>query len=130
MSGTSLQIGTSRNNLADIPREPTSMTYGLNYISSSDAGRTLDAACTMHVNRIAEKVKLGLTWNNPPLEAVSQILKMTNPETFYVRYLDPKEGRFITKKFYSGDKSAPYRRIVLDDSGTVMTTLSFDIIEV
>ena len=101
--------------MEDIPLEPNSMTWGLNDISSFDTGRTAEANCTMQKNRLAQKRKLSLTWNNPPIEAVSKILKMTNP------------GRYITKQFYSGDKSAPYRQIYAN--GTVFSTLSFDLIE-
>lgn len=57
---------------------------------------------------------------------------MTNPVYFWVRFLDPMEGKFITKQFYSGDKTSPFRQITLDDPNgkrTTMTSLSFDIIE-
>lgn len=128
----SLQIGTSLNNLEDIPIEPDKYEWGLNDISSSDTGRTQDAGCTMQKNRLAQKRKISLAWNNPSIKDASKILKMTNPVYFYVRYLDVMEGRFITKQFYSGDKTSPFRQITLVDPNgnrTTMSTLSFDIIE-
>lgn len=128
----SLQIGTSLNNLEDIPIEPDKYEWGLNDISSSDTGRTQDAGCTMQKNRLAQKRKISLAWNNPSIKDASKILKMTNPVYFYVRYLDVMEGRFITKQFYSGDKSSPFRQIALVDpygNRTTVSTLSFDIIE-
>lgn len=128
----SLQIGTSLNNLEDIPIEPDKYEWGLNDISSSDTGRTQDAGCTMQKNRLAQKRKISLGWTNPSIKNVSKILKMTNPVYFYVRYLDPMEGRLTTKQFYSGDKSSPFRQIALVDpegNRTTLSTLSFDIIE-
>lgn len=128
----SLQIGTSLNNLEDIPIEPDKYEWGLNDISSSDTGRTQDAGCTMQKNRLAQKRKISLAWNNPSIKDASKILKMTNPVYFYVRYLDVMEGRFITKQFYSGNKTSPFRQITLVDPNgnrTTMSTLSFDIIE-
>lgn len=128
----SLQIGTAQNKLEDIPIEPDEMTWGLNDISSADSGRTQDANCTMQKNRLSQKRKLSLTWKNPSIANASKILKMTNPVFFYVRYLDVMTGSFITKEFYSGDKSAPFRQIaIVDPQGnrTTMSTLSFDIIE-
>lgn len=86
----------------------------------------------MQKNRLAQKRKISLAWNNPSIKDASKILKMTNPVYFYVRYLDVMEGRFITKQFYSGDKTSPFRQIALvdpDGNRTTVSTLSFDIIE-
>ena len=128
----SIQIGTTVNNLVDIPVEPNDISWGLNDISSADTGRTQDANCTMQKSRLAQKRKLGLAWKNISIANASTILKMTNPVFFYVRYLDVMEGRFVIKQFYSGDKTSPFRRIrVVDPYGneTVMNQLQFDIIE-
>lgn len=125
---SSLYVGTTQGNLEPIPIEPDDYKWGLNDISASDSGRTQDADCTMYKNRIGQKRKLSLSWTNPSVEDVSKILKMFNPEYVYVRYLDAMEGQFITKRFYSGDKSAPYRTIRLPNGGTI-SQLSFDIIE-
>lgn len=128
----SLQIGTTPDSMVDIPVEPDDYHWGINDVSSPDSGRTQDANCTMQKSRLAQKRKLSLKWTNPSLADVSAILKMTNPVYFYVRYLDAMEGGFVTKQFYSGDKSAPYRIISIPDpqgNKTTVSTLSFDIIE-
>ncbi len=127
---TTLQIGTNPARLEDLPIEPDVYEWGLNDICSPDTGRTQDANCSMQKNRLAQKRKLTLSWKNPSLENASKILKMTNSVYFYVRYLDVMEGGFITKQFYSGDKSSPFRQINNKLTGTTMSVLSFDLIEV
>ena len=116
----------------DIPVEPDVLEWGLNDISSSDAGRVQDANMTMHKNRVAQKRKLQLSWTNPTIAQASAILQMVDPEYFFVRYLDPKSGGYQTREFYACDLSAPFRQIVVNDpDGTrsTVTSLSFNIIE-
>lgn len=128
----SLAVGTSAGKLADVPVEPDGIGYGLQDISASDSGRTNDANCTMQKRRIAQKRKLSLTWANPTLAQASAILTMFNPQYVHVRYLDVMDGKFETREFYVGDRSSPFRQIALTDpkgQRTVMSTLSFDIIE-
>lgn len=127
-----IQIGPTRSGLVDIPVEPDVLEWGLNDISSSDAGRVQDANMTMHKNRVAQKRKLQLSWTNPTIAQASAILQMVDPEYFFVRYLDPKSGGYQTREFYAGDLSAPFRQIVVNDpDGTrsTVTSLSFNVIE-
>ena len=131
---SSMQVGTALNKMKDVPVEPDSIKWGLNDISAPDAGRTMDANCTMQKRRIGQKRKLSLSWSNPTLAQASSILKAFSPEYVYVRFLDVEEGAFITKQFYTGDKSSPFRQIDLTDPSnparrTTMSTLSFDIVE-
>lgn len=131
---SSMQVGTALNNLRDVPVEPDGVSWALNDISAPDAGRVQDANCTMYKRRLAQKRKLSLSWANPTLAQASAILKQFAPEYVYVRFLDPQEGAFVTKRFYSGDKSSPFRQIDLTDPAnparrTTMSTLSFDIVE-
>lgn len=123
-----LEVGTTQGALSPIPIEPNEYGWGINDISASDSGRVQDSDCTMYKNRLTRKRKLSLAWVNPSLENASAILKMFAPEYVYVRFLDVEEGKFITKRFYTGDKTAPFRQIRLPNGSTV-SKLSFDIIE-
>ena len=124
-----IKVGTSASSLASIPRQPTGISYGLMDISSSDAGRVQDANATMYKMRTAQKRKLSLSWQGLSLEDAAAIFQAFNPEYIWVRYIDLLEGAWNTRQFYTGDKSAPFKQITLPN-GTVVKTLSFDIIEV
>ena len=128
----SMQVGTTSSNLVDIPVDPDGIIWGLQDVSAADAGRVQDSSVTMYKDRIAQKRKLQLSWTNPTFAQASAILQAFNPEYFYVRYKDPLYGGWLTRQFYSGDKTSPFRQIYVTDANgnkTVMSTLSFDIIE-
>lgn len=130
---STLSVGTTQTNLVDVPVEPDTFSWGLQDISASDAGRTEDADNRMHKNRTSQKRKVQLGWNNPTFAQASAIVQMFNPEYVFVRYLDLLSGGWRIAEFYTGDKSAPFRQIALNDpSGnkTVVSTLTFDIVEV
>ena len=131
MSST-ISVGTSPSSLVDVPIEPDALDWGLQDVSSPDAGRVLDVSNTMYKNRTSQKRKLRLSWSNPSLANASAILSMFNPEYVYVRYPDVLAGGMQTRQFYVGDRSAPFRQVTLpigDGKSTTITTLSFDIIE-
>lgn len=130
---SSISVGTTASSLSDMPIEPDAITWGLMDISSPDAGRTQDKNVTMHKMRTAQKRKLSVSWTNPTFAQASQIVQAFNPEYVYVRYKDLLVGGWRTAKFYTGDKNSPFRQISLSDPDggkTVMSTLSFDLIEV
>lgn len=108
--------------------DPSKCEYGLMDVSSDDAGRVMDANATMYKQRICQKRKLNLGWKNPPAETVSRVLTAVNPEYIQVRYWDAMDGRFETRTFYVGDRSAPLRWFQILD-GTRFEELSFDLIE-
>ncbi len=123
-----LYIGTDRNNLMAISPDPSKCEYGLMDVSSDDAGRVMDSNATMYKQRICQKRKLNLAWQNPTAQAVSTILKAVNPEYFLVKYWDAMDGQWETRTFYVGDRSAPLRWFNIMD-GTRYEELSFDLIE-
>lgn len=118
---------------------PTGMSWELNDISDSAAGRTMDGK--MHKNMIAQKRTLSLTWAGTTPEETRRILKAFNPEYIRVRYPDAleegdgEEGR-VVKTFYTGGRSASvYRWAEKTYKGTKVEmkyyeTISFNIIEV
>ena len=84
--------------------DPSSLQWGIQSVSDSNAGRTTDGK--MHVNLITRKRKLELAWNGVSFAVASEILKAVNPETFNVTYLDALTNTRLTKKFYVGDRTA------------------------
>jgi hypothetical protein len=107
---------------------PSTFSYGLQDISSPDAGRTQDTI--MHKEMVGQKVKLELGWKGLTWKETSDIMKAFNPEYIMVRYPDMLTGEYETKKFYSGDKDAPVKMWLDDDGHKIIETLSFNIIEV
>ena len=107
---------------------PSSYQYGLQDISSPDAGRSQDTI--MHKERVGQKVKLELSWKGLTWAETAQIMQAFNPEYITIRYPDMLTGQYETKLFYTGDKEAPVK-CWLDDSGRkIIETLSFNVIEV
>lgn len=125
-----LSVGTTPKNLKPISLDPSSLTWGLQDISASDAGRVQDNGNSMYKMRLSQKRKLQITWNLPTWQQASEILQAFNAEYFYVRYPDVMSGKFEIRRFYAGDRTAPFQWVQLPKMGTRTTTLSFDIIEV
>lgn len=84
---------------------PSTFVWSLSDVSADDAGRTEDM--TMHKKRKGQAVTLQLAWRYITTEVASQVLKAFNPEYINVAYIDPYEGKEITKTFYVGDRNAP-----------------------
>lgn len=124
-----LEVGDSPTALEPISLDPAQLQWGLQDISSSDAGRVHDAGNTMYKMRTSQKRKLEITWVMPTPEQASEILKAFNAEYFYVRYFDPMDNQRETRLFYAGDRSAPFKWYGLPGKGTRFSTLSFNIIE-
>ena len=104
-------------------RSPSTYQVEYNDVSDPDAGRTEDGL--MHKNRIGQKVKIQLAWNNINDADASAILTAFDPEYVEVKYKDPKTNSYLTKTFYVGDRSAPaYNRTV-----GVWSNIAFNIIE-
>lgn len=127
-----LMVGTSADKLTAISRDPSKMEWGIQDISSADAGRTQDGV--MHKMLVTKKRKIELEWVLPNAEEASEIIKAFDPEYVYVRYWDVMDNRFETRHFYSGDKTAPFKWFQLPAGnpafGTKFATVSFNIIEV
>lgn len=104
---------------------PSEHSWGLQDVSDSNAGRTQDAL--MHKNRIAQKRKIALGWNNPDAKEVSRVLTAFNPEYVDVRYQDAMSGEEEERVFYVGDRSAPMSWWVVGHKK--YSKLSFDIVE-
>lgn len=102
---------------------PSAFVWSLSDVSADDAGRTEDMV--MHKNRKGQAVTLQLAWRYVTTAVASQILKAFNPEYINVAYVDPYEGKAITKNFYVGDRNAPMYNGALD----LWEEISFTIIQ-
>lgn len=128
-----IMVGTTPYDLADVPT-PTTMKFGYNDISSSDAGRTNDANVTMHKNTIARKRTISLTWSNLDGAATSAVLRAFMPEYFWVRYFEPEDNAYAVRQFYAGNKNADlshyHTTATYSIGGAVYKSVSFNIVEV
>ena len=106
-------------------KSPSSLSWGKQDISASDAGRTDDTI--MHKNKVGEKRTLDLSWSGTTLQEASAILKAFAPEYFQVTYWDVENCRMETRTFYSGDKKAPVKIWTVNQKR--YESISFNIIE-
>lgn len=106
-------------------KTPSVMEWGIQDISGGDSGRTQDAV--MHKNRISQKRKLSLSWNNPTKEETSAILKSFNTEYVDVSYPDAMSGVEETRTFYVGDRSAPVKIWTVNQKR--YSAISFELME-
>lgn len=104
---------------------PSTFSWGLQDISSSEAGRTEDLL--MHKNRKGQKRKISLGWNGLGWQKTAFVLRHFNPEYIKVTYPDMMSGKYETRTFYVGDRTAPVKWWIINNQR--VETVSFDIIE-
>ncbi|MDF2510472.1 MAG: hypothetical protein K0S04_338 [Herbinix sp.] len=87
-------------------KTPSSCTWGLNYISVEDSGRTLDGE--MHIDPVTTKRKLdNVAWNGLDNVEAAAILQLVNQKRFMtVKYDDALTNTVQTRTFYIGDPTA------------------------
>ena len=106
-------------------KSPSSFTWGLQDVSDSESGRTMDAI--MHKNRIAQKRKINLEWWGLRPEDAAKVLQAFNPEYIMVTYPDAMSGTDETREFYVGDRSAPVQQWFV--GGKLYSKITLNIIE-
>lgn len=84
---------------------PKEMVVGIQTLDSSSTGRNANGDMVRDV--LGKKTKLDIVWGPLNTSEVSLILRLIDPSFFTVRYMDPQEGKLITKTFYCGDRSIP-----------------------
>lgn len=107
-------------------KTPCNVNWSLEDISSSNSGRTMDGI--MHIERVAQKVKLSCSWNAMPFSEASVLLKNVNQPTFNLTYFDVMQNALRTARFYVGPRSTSY--LWVWDSGGYVKNVSFNFIEV
>ena len=104
---------------------PSTFEWGLQDISAAESGRTDDTI--MHKNRVGQKRKISLGWQAINWETTSKIMQAFNPEYVSVKYPDMLSGKYETRTFYVGDRTAPVKLWWVGKK--LIETISFDIIE-
>lgn len=106
-------------------KDPSEMTYGLQDVDSAGSGRTQDGY--MHRDRVAQKVKISLSWSMTTPEETAAILQAFDPEYINVTYPDAKLNAVVTREFYAGDKSCPVQ--IWTVNSKYYNKITFNIIE-
>ena len=104
---------------------PSEFIWSRQQVSAADSGRTSDGL--MHVNRVAMKDKIQLSWNALKPDKAATILQLFENEYFNVTYRDPRTNTTVTKQFYRGDATANTYWWANDG---LFEKISFNIIEV
>lgn len=105
---------------------PAEMTVGIHDLSSAESGRTQSGK--MQKDVIARKTDLNLVWNALTWQETSKLLKAVESSVYLtVQYPDPKEGEYVTKTMYVGDRTAP--ALMLVDGREYWGNISFSLIE-
>lgn len=77
-----------------------------------DGQTTRNAKGDLMRDWIATKRKLKCAWPALDMTPMSTILKAVRGTSFDIYYPDPFEGKWITKKFYVGDRHMPVYSII------------------
>lgn len=106
---------------------PAELTVGRFDLSSENSGRTMDGKMVKDI--ISKKSRLSLKWNTLSWESTKLLLDTIEAKvTFSVRYPDPKEGRFVTKTMYVGDRTVP--SVMVKNGRLYWGNISMEFIEV
>lgn len=105
--------------------DPSELQWGLQSVSDSNAGRSMDGK--MHVNLVTRKRKLELKWNGIDFNATKEVLQAVNPETFIVEFHDALINKPYSGRFYVGDRTSMVKSYV---EGYRRNDVAFNIIEV
>ena len=109
--------------------DPSEMTWGLQDVSASDAGR--DEAIRMHKMRVGQLRTYQLSWNMIDPENAAKILQAVNEkEEFYCTLHDAMTNSMRTGLYYVGDRTAPFKMWTDRANGKIYSKISFTIIEV
>jgi len=107
-------------------KTPSSLSWGLQDLSSQDSGRTLDGV--MHKDLVAQKRKLECKWNNLTKQEASTLLRAVNSSIYLrITYPDPMSGRDETRTFYVGDRTAPFH--MWTSGKQIFDSVSFNFVE-
>jgi hypothetical protein len=106
-------------------KSPSKMSISLQDVSAAGSGRTQDSL--MHKNRVSQKWKIQLAWNNTSPADTASILTAFNPEYIDVEFMNPMTASRETRTFYVGDRSAPVK--IWSVANKIYESVAFDIIE-
>lgn len=107
---------------------PDPQTFQMDFsdLSSAESGEDSTGYTEKDVLRI--KRKLNCTWGPLSFTVASRLLQaVIKGAHLSVRYPDVLSGRYETREFYVGDRSAPY--LVVNDRHKYVSGISFNFIE-
>lgn len=84
---------------------PSGFKYLLTDVSSSDAGRSENFI--MNKMRKGQSRTVDLEWKYLTIAECSYLLNAFNSEYLSINYLDAKDGGWVTREFYVGDRATP-----------------------
>lgn len=110
--------------------DPSEMTWGLQDVSASDAGR--DESIRMHKLRVGQLRTYQLAWNMiDPVNAATILQAINAKDEFYCTMHDVMTNQMRRGLYYVGDRTAPFKQWMPDrEDGKVYSKLSFTLIEV
>ena len=109
--------------------DPSEMTWGLQDVSASDAGR--DEAIRMHKMRVGQLRTYQLAWNMiDPVNAAKILQAINSKEEFYCTLHDVMLNQMETRLYYVGDRTAPFKMWTDRTNGKIYSKISFTLIEV
>ena len=115
----------------DLP-EPSfnGLQSNIQMISSAESGRDNNTG-TMHVDKVADKRKFNLTYNNVWRETIVPIINLVSHPFFQIKCKDDLTGETYTGTFYAGDRSATVYSNVLgkNHNKVLYSTFTVDLIE-
>lgn len=107
-------------------KTPSYLGWGIADLSSEESARTLDGKS--HKDIIAQKVRLECRWSNPNAQETSALLKAVVPYAYVnVTYLCPIDNTNKTKRFYTGDKTAPVKSYAFGEA--MYSEVAFNFVE-
>lgn len=108
--------------------DPSEMSWSLQDISASDAGR--NEAMEMKKMRIGQIRTYQLTWNMiDPTNAAIILQAINSDEVFPCILHDVMENEMQTRRYYVGDRTAPFKQWRSGTDGKLYSKLSFTLIE-
>lgn len=106
--------------------DPKQFTVEGNNIHTEDSGRTQTGKADITI--VAVKRKLICVWSALTWKEASKLLSAIEGKTYFkVTYPDPKAGKYTTKEFYVGDRSAP--SVFMVDGKETWQGIAFNFIE-
>lgn len=108
--------------------DPSELSWSLQDISASDAGR--NEALEMKKMRVGQIRTYQLTWNMIDPENAAIILQAINSDEVFPCILhDVMENAMQTRRYYVGDRTAPFKQWRDGTDGKLYSKLSFTLIE-
>lgn len=122
---------SSNDEWFDLP-EPSfnGLQSNIQMISSAESGRDNNTG-TMHIDKVADKRKFNLTYNNVWRETIVPIINLVSHPFFQIKCKDDLTGETYTGTFYAGDRSAQVYSNVLghDHNKVLYSSFTVNLIE-